>query len=276
MILVQNYKDTLRKEEFTFLKLTSIDDVDNLMNMQKSNVASDLENTINHPKPSHLWTQTAIGNAATLRMGLEVSIDEAQSKHNEFFEKLSRLAFSQTSDLYRDMLIDDINRKGYTWINAVGGIYAAESIEDDDIVLVSEHEFKQEDMETKNLFLETGSKFLILENDPQLDKWFNTNIEGNYSYLLNLRNCMKNQQLSEYLKEYFYQPYHTSEEKSQNKILVYTTGSDVKQMDEYLEALDNFYEVAVEFVFVNEDYKTEHLDLFKKHYKLNITHNYKA
>jgi hypothetical protein len=275
MILIQSYKDIKRGDEFIFLKLTSIEDVENLMKMQESNVASDLENTINHPKPSHLWTQTIIGNTATIRMGLEVDIDETQNKHNEFFEKLSRLAFSQTSNLYRDTLLDDINRRGYTWINAGGGIYAAESIEDNDIVLVSEHEFKKEDMETENLFLEKGSKFLILENDPQLDTWFKDNIDGKYSYLLNLRNCMKNQQLKTYLEEYFYQPYNNSEEKSQKKVFIYTTGSDVKQMDEYINILKGFYQVEIEFVFSGTEYKSAHLDLFRKYSQLNITHNYK-
>ena len=275
MILVQNYKDTINEEEFTFLKLTSVEDINNIMKMQEGIVQSDLENMVNHPKPSHIWSQTVTGQVAAMRMGLEVSIDDAQRNHNDFFKKLSNLAFSTSSTLYREVLADDIARKGYTWINSVGGIFAADSIEDARTVLLDEHEFKQEDMETKNLFLEKGSQFLILENDPQLDTWFKDNIDGKYSYLLNLRNCMKNNQLKSHLESYFYQPYNTSEEKNQKKVLIYTTGSDVKQMDEYLEALDKFYEVEVEFVFVNNDYEDKHRELFFKHHKLNITHNYK-
>lgn len=86
-----------------------------------------------------------------------------------------------------------MDRMGYVRINVGGGIYAAHTVEDFRTKLVNVREITQQDLEIKSLFLEEKSNFLILENDPKLDPFFNNYLKdkGNYSYILNLRNVLK-------------------------------------------------------------------------------------
>lgn len=197
---------------------------------------------------------------------MEVEIDDCQRKNNEFFGKLSKLAFSMSKDLYIKSLVSEIERKGCSYINESGGIYAGDSI---DAELIEEFEFIKNEA-VNNLFLNDDSKFLILENDPELDPWTKENIKEPYSYLLNLRTCMKNETFLKYLKMYMYNGKYFD-----RVILIYTTGSDMEQMENYLTIIsNNFKGIVIEFIFATQEFKEEHLKILKKYDKLKITHNY--
>jgi hypothetical protein len=275
VISTQTYLDTHTNKEFIFLKLTELSDVDILLSSQQDKIDSDLQNTINHPKPSHLYTKSIISHFARINLSFEINIDDAQSTHKDFFQKISSLAFSQSQDLYTKMLKEDINLNGVTYINSAGGIWAGGKIADDRNLLISESEFKYEDLETPNLFLADDSEFLILENDPELDPWFKQNLETqSYSYLLNLRSCMEHNLLLGYLKEYLFHP-----ERYKKNILIYTTGSDTQQMKEYLSLIaDNFYDIDIKFIFadIHNCDKLTHLSIIEntKKHGIRITHNY--
>lgn len=81
--------------------------------------------------------------------------------------------------------------------------------------------------------------------------------------------------MNSYIKQYLVR--NNSENK--RKILVYTTGSDTKQLEEYLKEINNFYDIEVEIIFnnINNEYKKEQKRIIQKYTnenrKIKITTN---
>lgn len=112
-----------------------------------------------------------------------------------------------------------------------------------------------------------NSEFLILENDLKLDSFIIKNFKNyNYSYILNLRTVMNTGNLNKYIQDFVSTFLKLKNNKP--KLLIYTTGTDIKQIYDYtLTAIENgiktmhFY--FNEYNIKDEKWHKEILEFFK-------------
>jgi hypothetical protein len=118
---------------------------------------------------------------------------------------------------------------------------AWDKLEEDEVLLINHNggyrpgkrdlicdgkEFTVKPME--HLTIVKGSKLLVIENDPEIDKWTVENLHASYSYIVNLGRLSKPQTVD------LMQQFRNSTGGS--TLFVYTTGINRNQMIEYTEA----------------------------------------
>lgn len=148
------------------------------------------------------------------------------------FDDCGRLNPSYFQNMYNTGMIDFIQdtRFNNVFVNRVGGYCNFEAFDKDDYIEVYGFSIDDllNDISYSFNYDDYEHKFLILENDPVLDKWTTENFDNKViSYICNLRTIMKTNKFEELLTRF-----------SQNyskRIFVYTTGLDYEQMLEYTE-----------------------------------------
>lgn len=115
--------------------------------------------------------------------------------------------------------------KGAVFLNQSGGFCPMRLLE---MVSIS-GVVNSDELKPPNVNIKQGSKFLILENDPQLEakaiKICSKNLDDSFSYIVNLRE-LSSLQLRRTFQQFITQ--------GGEGLYVYTTGSDIEQLYEYV------------------------------------------
>jgi len=129
---------------------------------------------------------------------------------------------------------------GNILINRVGGYT---HYDPDHMVILSKKEMEPSD-QLKNFYLiPIGTKWLNLENDPELEKYTHntlSTIDTNFSYVVNLRSFNK-ERLEEVFTEFV--------SKGGQGLWIYTTGSDLEQLQDYVILANNLGVKEYDFTF---------------------------
>lgn len=206
---------------------------------------------------SHSSFRTPISDITAVMGG--ILFDDSGSLNPSYFQ-----------NMYNTGMIDFINdpRFDNVFVNRVGGYCNFEAFNKDDYIEVFGFSIEDllNDISYSFNYNNYEDKFLILENDPVLDKWTTEHFNNRViPYICNLRTMMKTNKFEELLIKF-----------SQNyskKIFVYTTGLDYEQMLEYTERAITCGFEEFEWVFngfEREDEFKKFLDSFVK--KSNITY----
>lgn len=148
------------------------------------------------------------------------------------FDDCGRLNPSYFQNMYNTGMIDFIQdpRFNNVFVNRVGGYCNFDAFDKDNYIEV--YGFSIEDLLNDISYsfnYDTNNEnFLILENDPVLDKWTKEKFDNKViPYICNLRTMMKTNKFEELLTRFA--------KYNSKKIFVYTTGLDYEQMLEYTE-----------------------------------------
>lgn len=131
--------------------------------------------------------------------------------------------------------------RGHTLVQQqIGSYFGIEDESEWDIKVLSEdYDFGL----TKTHKIPMGTKYINLENDPELEQHtldFMKENDPNFSYVLNLRN---------YSKDDLVKVFKTFVQRGGESLYLYTTGLDVPQIKEYLEAAVEAGVKAAKFEF---------------------------
>lgn len=129
---------------------------------------------------------------------------------------------------YNEDMLSFIERFGNVFVNKVGGYCNIEAFDLENYNEVFNFNLNDIFNDSSYSFsYDNNNKFLVLENDPVLDKWTLNHFKGRFPYICNLRTIMKTNNFEDLLKKF--KKYYSS------KIFVYTTGLDYEQMIDYVE-----------------------------------------
>ena len=135
------------------------------------------------------------------------------------------LGLSQSIKQLQESIIDCV-LKGEVLINISGGYCPVD--ERQEITNIRNFDYCEQ-----NCLIRENTKYLNLENDSKLESdaiGFLKTVDDNYSYLLNLRNY-SNKTLENIISRFY--------ENGGKYIYVYTTGSDIEQMESYINCAIN-------------------------------------
>lgn len=168
--------------------------------------------------------------------------------HATFFNFKVPVSANVVNDFYNKQLVKIFKLKNNLFVNKVGGYCFKEAFDMDEYEMVFEIELK-DFLSSDNYSLEyfnSSVKFLVLENDPIIDKYTINFICGEiFPYLCNLREAMASGLLLEVCKKF--KKYE--HEKNSSKILIYTTGYNFEQILKYVNIISESNIKKISWIF---------------------------
>jgi hypothetical protein len=211
-------KDSMQpKAKMEFIKIDNIEDLAKFMELKNSQLTAHVSSLIKSSVPVEKWDHCVGKHGILLQAIIKAKVDPISNPiyHLDSASSQKFMNLSQT-----------ISRYGSVLINANGGYcHMVDSFE-----IIEEVDYDLDTEERLTYTLKENTKYLNLENDPFLEnhtKNYLRRLDRNYSFIVNLRS-FSNNELIKVFKEFILNGGHT--------LYVYTTGSDVNQMCDYLES----------------------------------------
>ena len=202
------------KAELLFTSIDNLDDLDLFFTEETKNLSDHVTKLMVDKVPPKKWDHCIDNHPA-----LALSVTDAFIKEDA--NPFSHLP--NAINMRKQVLTDCINKHGIVWVNKQGGCCTPTPsmtiVERSPLIKLS-----IADLYT----IKPNTRFLNLENDPELEQYTYDWMEGNdqhFSYLTSMRH-FSNKQLKSVFKEFC--------AAGGTSLFLYTTASDVVQMDRYL------------------------------------------
>jgi hypothetical protein len=245
--------DTIQPNaELLFTAIDNLEDLALFMDAENKGLSQHVSQLIVDRVPPKKWDH-CIGDHPSLAL----SVTDAYIKEDA--NPFSHLP--NAIGMRRQVLTDCINKHGVVWVNKNGGCCSPTKtmtiVERSPLIKLSIN-----DLYT----IKPNTRFLNLENDPELEQYTVDWMQGNdphFSYLTSMR-YFSNKQLSAVFKEFC--------AAGGTSLFLYTTASDVVQMDRYL-TLAKAAGIEHCLFHFNQGYTQSITDCLNKHINLmTLTH----